>query len=229
MVNRLRDAVQHRNEAQVEIAECTNAIKALAQVCGEEEAAEYLAAVDELGGKPGFKNIILTMLRAHRQGLTPAVIRSGITQTKVMDLSTYTNPLASIYTTLRRLEDAGEVESVRNDDGTRIYRLKVVTLEEVKREAARLRSVAPRLPSIATQQNQRAERSTQVTDKHYYIEQTEDGQYAVRAKGSDRASRLFSTQLEAIEHAKILNPNDHPDVERVRHTEEGGPDKWRKA
>ncbi len=67
------------------------------------------------------------------------------------------------------------------------------------------------------------------TDKHYFIEQNEEGKYAVYAKGSDRASAVMDTQKEAIAHAKDLNPNDHPDVERVRHTEAGSPDKWRKA
>jgi len=35
------------------------------------------------------------------------------------------------------------------------------------------------------------------------------------------------TQREAIEHAKHLNPNNHPDLERVRNTERGSRDKWR--
>lgn len=65
------------------------------------------------------------------------------------------------------------------------------------------------------------------TGKHYFIEQNDDRKFAVRAKGSDRASALFDTQAEAIAHARELNPSDHPDVERVRHTVAGGPDKWR--
>jgi hypothetical protein len=65
------------------------------------------------------------------------------------------------------------------------------------------------------------------TDEHYFIEQTDDGRFAVRAKGSEHASALFDTQEKAIAHAKKLNPNDHPDVERVRNTESGGRDKWR--
>jgi len=65
------------------------------------------------------------------------------------------------------------------------------------------------------------------TDKHYFIEQTEDGRYAVRGKGSDRASGVFDTQHEAIDHAHELNPNDRSDIERVRNTDAGGRDKWR--
>jgi hypothetical protein len=65
------------------------------------------------------------------------------------------------------------------------------------------------------------------TGKHYFIEQTDDGRYAVRGKGSQRASDILDTQRQAIERAKELNPNDRSDVERVRNTKEGGRDKWR--
>ena len=49
------------------------------------------------------------------------------------------------------------------------------------------------------------------TDEHYFIEKNDDGKFAVRAKGSERASGLFDTQAEAIAYAKKLNPSDHPD------------------
>ena len=53
--------------------------------------------------------------------------------------------------------------------------------------------------------------------------------YAVRAKGSERASDILDTQREAIERVKELNPDDRPDVERVRNTNVGGRDKWRSS
>ncbi len=65
------------------------------------------------------------------------------------------------------------------------------------------------------------------TGKHYFIEQTDDGRYAVRSKGSERASDILDTQRAAIERVKELNPDDHPDIERVRNTDVGGRDKWR--
>ncbi|HEV2379015.1 MAG TPA: DUF2188 domain-containing protein [Terriglobia bacterium] len=67
------------------------------------------------------------------------------------------------------------------------------------------------------------------TNKHYYIEQREDGRYAVTPKGSDRAAEIVDTQREAIERVKELNPDDRPDVERVRDTNRGGRDKWRSS
>lgn len=67
------------------------------------------------------------------------------------------------------------------------------------------------------------------TEKHYFVEENEAGEFAVRAKDSERASAIFATQAEAIAEANRLNPADHPDVERVRETKGGGPDKWRQA
>lgn len=67
------------------------------------------------------------------------------------------------------------------------------------------------------------------TGEHYFIEQNAEGKFAVIAKGADRPSAELDTQREAIEHAKKLNPNDHPDVERVRNADSGNRDKWRNA
>ncbi len=67
------------------------------------------------------------------------------------------------------------------------------------------------------------------TGKHYFIEQNADGTFAVRAKDSERASALFNTQQEAEQHVRSLNPDDKPDVERVRNVATGERDKWRSA
>jgi hypothetical protein len=67
------------------------------------------------------------------------------------------------------------------------------------------------------------------TGKHYFVEQTEDGRFAVRAKDSERASATFATQEEGIRHVRELNPEDHPDIERVRNTTGGGRDQWRSS
>ena len=67
------------------------------------------------------------------------------------------------------------------------------------------------------------------TGKHYFIEQNSDGKFAVRAQDSDRASSLHATQEEAIAEVKRLNPDDHPNVERIRNVSGGGRDQWRSA
>lgn len=63
----------------------------------------------------------------------------------------------------------------------------------------------------------------------YVEKRSEHDDYAVRREGSKRASAVEPTQKAAIERAKELAPGTKPNVERVRHTEKGGPDKWRKA
>ena len=62
-----------------------------------------------------------------------------------------------------------------------------------------------------------------------FVERRSQGDYAVRWVGSDRASAVASTQAEAIARAKQLNPDRAPLVERVRNTDIGQRDKWRKA
>jgi hypothetical protein len=62
-----------------------------------------------------------------------------------------------------------------------------------------------------------------------FVERLGQGDYAVRRGGSARASAVAPTQAEAIARAKQLNPGRAPLVERVRNTDIGQRDKWRKA
>lgn len=63
----------------------------------------------------------------------------------------------------------------------------------------------------------------------FFIERREkERDYAIRKPGSDRASGVESTQAEAIERAREMDPNATIEVERVRDTNRGGRDKWRK-
>jgi hypothetical protein len=61
-----------------------------------------------------------------------------------------------------------------------------------------------------------------------FIERRPQGDYAIRRGGSERASDVRDTQREAIDRARELNPKQEPLVERVRNTNVGGRDKWRK-
>ena len=62
-----------------------------------------------------------------------------------------------------------------------------------------------------------------------YIEKRENGDYAVRRPGSEKASAIRSTQAEAIQRAREIEPNAAVHVERVRDTSGGSRDKWRRA
>jgi hypothetical protein len=62
-----------------------------------------------------------------------------------------------------------------------------------------------------------------------FVERRPEGDYAVRKANSERASAILPTQVEAIQRAREMNPGKAPLVERVRSTDRGTPDKWRKA
>ncbi|MGV8933280.1 MAG: DUF2188 domain-containing protein [Gallionellaceae bacterium] len=65
--------------------------------------------------------------------------------------------------------------------------------------------------------------------KQLFVEKRPEGDFAVRKANSERASDVLPTQAEAIARAKELNPGASPLVERVRNTDGGKPDQWRKA
>ena len=61
----------------------------------------------------------------------------------------------------------------------------------------------------------------------FFIERRDDGDYAAQRANAERASRLFDTQKEAVDWAQERTEGP-VHVERVRRTEGGTPDKWRK-
>jgi hypothetical protein len=67
------------------------------------------------------------------------------------------------------------------------------------------------------------------TDKQLFVEKRPEGDFAVRKANSERASDVLPTQEKAIARAKELSPGAAPLVERVRKTESGKPNQWRKA
>lgn len=67
-----------------------------------------------------------------------------------------------------------------------------------------------------------------MSNNRLFVERRPQGDYAIRRQNSDRASDVCPTQEEAIERARELNPGHSPLVERVRYTDRGKPDKWRK-
>lgn len=61
-----------------------------------------------------------------------------------------------------------------------------------------------------------------------YIERAGDGTYQVKDGHGNVLSGGHATQGDAENAASRIAPGVHPDVERVRHTPKGEPDKWRK-
>lgn len=57
-----------------------------------------------------------------------------------------------------------------------------------------------------------------MSKKELYVERREEGDYAIRRPGSERASDVRDTQAEAIDRARDIDPDAAIHVERVRYT-----------
>jgi hypothetical protein len=67
-----------------------------------------------------------------------------------------------------------------------------------------------------------------MSGKLFIERRDEEGDYAIRRPNADRISDHEATQADAIERAREIDPNAAILVERVRHTDKGHPDKWRR-
>jgi hypothetical protein len=68
----------------------------------------------------------------------------------------------------------------------------------------------------------------QMSNEDLFVERRSQGGYAVRRANSERASAVEGTQAVAIARAQELSGGAPVLVERVRHTNVGKPDQWRK-
>lgn len=62
-----------------------------------------------------------------------------------------------------------------------------------------------------------------------YIVKREQGDYAIRKPGSERASAIMPTSALAVRRAHEIDPSAAIYVERVRDTSVGGRDRWRRV
>lgn len=67
-----------------------------------------------------------------------------------------------------------------------------------------------------------------MAERTVFIEHRKEGGYAIRKPDSERASAVTPTQRQAIERAQEMGIK-HQHIERVRHTNRGKPDQWRKG
>jgi len=69
---------------------------------------------------PGLTDACRSVLRAKMGGLTPVEVKAGL-ETLGLDLSNYSNPLASIHAVLKRLVKAGEAMKLKTRQKKTIY------------------------------------------------------------------------------------------------------------
>jgi hypothetical protein len=136
MLVKLKGYTQQYRDAERAVREYTDAIRALAQVCEDEEIrTNYLLALEEISGRPGFVDAIRSVLRSHASAEKPLSardIKSWIALEKKLNLASYSNPMASIHTTLRRMKERNEVIETENEKGEKIYMLAVKAGELAK-------------------------------------------------------------------------------------------------
>ena len=144
---KLEGAVKQRQEADIQITTNSAAIRALANTCEDEEAkGEYILRLEELSGKQGFTDAVRSVMRVGA-AMKPVHIRDLIVLLKKMDLNGYSNPMASIHTTLRRMKASGEVEELQNDKGEKVYSLSPRAQVTSQAEIAEQKKLTEALPA----------------------------------------------------------------------------------
>jgi len=123
----LRKLLDERDQLNRKIENTAELISANANFLPEEERAAQLQKLAEMvAGPPGFTDSVRNVLRnVPSQALTAKKVRD-LLRCAGFDLSSYTNPMASIHTILKRLAERGEVE-VSESSGEIRYRWSKVT------------------------------------------------------------------------------------------------------
>jgi len=107
----LRKLLDQRDKLNQKIEHTAELIRANANFLPERERAAHLQKLAEMvAGPPGFTDSVRNILRdVPSQALTAKEVRD-LLRSAGFDLSSYTNPLASIHTILKRLAERGEAE-----------------------------------------------------------------------------------------------------------------------
>jgi phage terminase large subunit-like protein len=117
----LRKLVSQRDEINLKIERKQAVIKALANALDDpDEASAQIAEMDEIVSPVGLTDKIRIVLRSSMDGFTAVEVR-GMLEALKFDLSDYSNALATIHTTLKRLERAKEVKSEITPTGDKVY------------------------------------------------------------------------------------------------------------
>ncbi len=124
----LRDLMQcakQKREITKRMSKLRNLIIANANLLPEAERAVFIQQASE--SFAGFTDSIREIFRTHVNGLTPIQVRDKLLELG-FDLDSQSNPMASIHSVIRRLENAGEIEERRSPRGEKTFRLTGETL-----------------------------------------------------------------------------------------------------
>jgi len=141
----LVELVQRRNEVETRILHVGHAMEAMAMTCKDHrERAAYLDDVHRLTARVGFQSAIRSAL-ALGGSMTPTELKDYIGQPGCMDLSLYSNPLASIHTTLRRMKASSEIEDCQKggEKAVRLNRRQALAPEVAQRSSQLTKCTTP--------------------------------------------------------------------------------------
>lgn len=120
----LRKLVEERDRKNLEIERAAEYIKASANFLPDAERAQELQKLEQaIAGPPGFTDAVRNVLRGNPSYSATATAVRQMLINNGFDLSSYSNPLASIHTILKRLTERGEAECIINN-GEVYYRWK---------------------------------------------------------------------------------------------------------
>jgi len=97
-------------ECDQQIAALTQTMRALAPLVGEQPPPDVQIAPDAETPPGGMTDCVRAILKKAAEPLTASEIRESL-EVIGFDMDSYSNPLATIHTVLRRLTESGEVET----------------------------------------------------------------------------------------------------------------------
>jgi hypothetical protein len=117
----LQALVAKRDEITIRIDGIQAAITALANMLDDpKEKLTALTEMNDIVGPRGLTGAVSKVGRSSLEGFTAVQVRD-LLQAMGFDLSKYSNALAAIHTTLRRLEAAKKVTATKSPTGETIY------------------------------------------------------------------------------------------------------------
>ncbi len=112
----LRKLVAERDKTNLEIERAAEHIKANANFLPDAERAEELRKLEQvIAGPPGFTDAVRNVLRNNPGYSATATRVRDMLISSGFNLNSYSNPLASIHTILKRLAERGEADPTINN------------------------------------------------------------------------------------------------------------------
>jgi hypothetical protein len=116
------------------MSDVERSLRSILALHDDDEVMPYMEALDNILQPEGFTDAVRKVMRNTFNWLTPAQVKQKLPAAG-FSVEEYSNPLASVHTILKRLHNAGELESqVR--EGKTVYKRKTL-IRAVQAEAAK--------------------------------------------------------------------------------------------